>query len=186
MSYTNVRNKRMDQTGEKVDLLSAIIKGAISLGAAIWVWIPWAWTFMGVMMTFDVITGWVAGAKDKAVSSTVGRNGINQKALMFIICGALAYIDAFVMSKIAFSPGEYIREFFPLLPEMSVSSAFACYYGLTELVSGVENCQRGGIRIPLAGPFLSWAYKLIENAQSSAPPSILTPATEPATREEKK
>jgi len=82
-------------------------------------------TMLTVFVVFDYATGMYAAWKTKAVSSQIGFKGIGKKATIFIV--------------VAFFYGADLMFNTNTLRYMAI-----CAYGVLELVSIVENADRGG------------------------------------------
>ena len=82
-------------------------------------------TMLTVFVVFDYATGMYAAWRTKAVSSQIGFKGIGKKATIFIV--------------VAFFYGADLMFNTNTLRYMAI-----CAYGVLELVSIVENADRGG------------------------------------------
>ena len=82
-------------------------------------------TMLTVFVVFDYATGMYAAWKTKAVSSQIGFKGIGKKATIFIV--------------VAFFYGADLMFNTNTLRYMAI-----CAYGVLELVSIIENADRGG------------------------------------------
>lgn len=84
-----------------------------------------------VFVCLDYITGVMASAIEKKLSSQIGFKGIFKKVLIFLIVGAMHILDLYMLKQ-----GNTIRD------------AVVCFYIANEGLSVLENAGRLGLPIP--------------------------------------
>ena len=98
--------------------------------AALVVSMPAAVKLLLFLMTLDFLTGLIAAAMEKKLSSDVGRIGLGKKSLVLIIVAAVHLVAHY--SGIGFDLGSLV----------------AMAYAVNEMVSITENSARAGVPIP--------------------------------------
>lgn len=144
----------MDKT---VNQIKAAVAAALGLLTGLWGWLGWmAVGWIGCMM-LDVLTGFLAAAKEGQWASSKAREGIWHKGGMIVVVLAAAGADLLISLVLANLPVLALPIRYPGL----VCPVVLVWYIVTELGSIVENAAAMG------GPVPPWLVKLLAMSKSA-------------------
>lgn len=114
--------------------------------AASFLWGGWSvmLTTMFILVGVDYITGILASATEKKLSSAAGMRGITRKTLIFAIISVAHLVDQMIGTEHMLRDGTIF------------------FYAANEILSILENCGRIGIPIP---PKIREAIKLLHEKE---------------------